>query len=352
MLSKKKLLRIDELKPGMISANDITFENKILLAKDFAITESAIDKLKRNYIVDNVEIYVEDTSDDPLTVKIETAEELENTFNEFSYNLENIFETISNLKTPEIKEVRTFSEKIQEEFNSTGLVIRDIVFHGSGEDTIYRHSVNVAAISFVLGKWLGLSKRDINLLTYSAVLHDFGKIKIDKNIINKGKNFTPEEYKIFKTHPVIGYNFVKEIPYLDSSVSYAVLMHHERMDGSGYPLGIKEDKIHKFAKIIAIADLFDDLSSNRYSREINGPFDTLEIIQQQSLGKLDCQYCTMFLSHIVNYYMGENVLLSNDQCCKVIQVDMNDLKNPLLLDDNGFLDLKKEKDLYVKKLVI
>ena len=266
--------------------------------------------------------------------------------------MENIFNTISNLKAPEIKEVRTFSEKIQEEFNSTGLVIKNIVFHGSGHDTIYRHSVNVAAVSFILGKWLGFSKRDINLLTYSAVLHDFGKIKINKDIINKEINLTPEEFKIFKTHPVIGYNFVKEIPYLDSSVSYGVLMHHERMDGSGYPLGIKEDKIHKFAKIIAISDLFDDLSSNRYSKKINGPFEALEIIQQQSLGKLDCRYCTMFLNHIVNYYMGENILLNNDQCCKVIQVDMNDLKNPLLLDDNGFLDLKKEKDLYVKKLVI
>ena len=113
MLSKKKLLRISELKPGMISASDITFENKMLLAKDIAITESAINKLKQNYIIDAVEIYVEDTSEDPFTAKIETAEELENTFNEFSYNLENIFNTISNLKAPEIKEVRTFSEKIQ-----------------------------------------------------------------------------------------------------------------------------------------------------------------------------------------------------------------------------------------------
>ncbi|QXE18150.1 HD-GYP domain-containing protein [Clostridium sp. 001] len=352
MLSKKKLVRISELEPGMISASDITFENKMLLAKDIAITESAIEKLKQNIIVDEVEIYVEDTSEDPLTAKIETVEELENTFNEFSYNLENIFDTISNLKAPEIKEVRTFSEKIQEEFNSTGLVIKNIVFHGSGNDTIYRHSVNVAAVSFILGKWLGFSKRDINLLTYSAVLHDFGKIKISKDIINKEGNLTPEECKIFKTHPAIGYNFVKEIPYLDSSVSYGVLMHHERMDGSGYPLGIKEDKIHKFARVIAIADLFDDLSSNRYCKELSGPFEALEIIQQQSLGKLDCQYCTMFLNHIVNYYMGENVLLNNEQCCKVIQVDMNDLRNPLLLDDNGFLDLKKEKDLYVKKLVI
>lgn len=354
MLLKKKLLPISELKPGMISSNDIFSEGVMLLAKDIAITESGIDKLRQQYIVDKVEVYLENDSEEALTFKIKTAEEIENTFNEFSSNLEDIFKTISTLKSPEIQEVRTFSEKIQKEFSETGSIIRNVVFYGSGNDSVYRHSVNVAAISFILGKWLGLDKKNINLLTYSAVLHDFGKIKIDKNILDKEGTFTSDspEYETFKTHPVIGYNFVKEIPYLDYSVSYGVLMHHERMDGSGYPLGVKEDKIHKFARIIAIADLFDEVNSNRYSEKVSGPLDALRIIQEQSLGKLDGTYCTVFLNHIVNYYMGENVLLNNNKSCKVIQININDLTNPLLLDEEGFVDLKKEKDLYVKKLVI
>lgn len=354
MLLKKKLLPISELKPGMIPANDIFSEGKMLLAKDIAITESGIDKLKQQYIVDKVEIYLENNSEEALTFKIKTAKEIENTFNEFSSNLKDIFKSISKLKAPEIQEVRAFSEKIQKEFNETGAIIKNVVFYGSGNDTIYRHSVNVAAISFILGKWIGLDNKNINLLTYSAVLHDFGKIKIDKDILDKEGSFIPgsSEYETFKTHPVIGYNFVKEIPYLDYSVSYGVLMHHERLDGSGYPLGVKEDKIHKFAKIIAIADLFDEVNSNRYNEKVCGPLDALRIVQEQSLGKLDCNYCTIFLNHILNYYMGENVLLNNDKSCKVIQININDLTNPLLLADEGFLDLKKEKDLYVKKLVI
>lgn len=78
----------------------------------------------------------------------------------------------------------------------------------------------------------------------------------------------------------------------------------------------------------------------------------LKLIKDESLSKLDCNYCNMFLSHIVNYYMGETVMLNDQRICKIIQLQMNDLTNPLLLDDNGFLDLAKEKDLYVTHLVV
>ncbi|WP_416176665.1 HD-GYP domain-containing protein [Clostridium sp.] len=172
------------------------------------------------------------------------------------------------------------------------------------------------------------------------------------SIVQDEQNLSEEEFKIFKTHPVIGYNFVKKIPYINKSIFYGVLMHHEKMDGSGYPLGITGDKIHKFAKIIAIADLFDEVNSNKYSQNISGPFEALKVIQEQSLGKLDCEYCNTFLNHVINYFIGENVLLNNKKSCKVIQININNLTQPLLLDEDGFLDLKKEKDLYVEKLVI
>jgi HD-GYP domain-containing protein (c-di-GMP phosphodiesterase class II) len=299
-----------------------------------------------------IEVYVKNDSDSPLIIKTNTIQKIENDFNEFSLSLKRIFNNISKLKVPEMNEIRIFSKKIQEEFKSTGIVIRNIVFYGSGNDTIYRHSINVSAISFILGKWLNFSQRELNLLTYSAILHDFGKTKISKDIINKTGALTPKEYKIFKNHPIIGYKFIKSIPYLDPSVGYGVLMHHEKIDGSGYPLGITGDKIHAFAKIIAIADLFDAVNSSKYHKKVRGPFEALRIIQEQSLEKLDCKYCSVFLNHIINYFMGENVLLNNGKKCKVIQVQINDLTNPLLLSEDNFLDLRKEKDLYVEKLII
>lgn len=348
MVSEKKLLPIDQLQPGMISAMDVYSDGKVLLAKDVMISEAIILRLKETYIVDKVEVYFGDN----LKLSINTVEELELAFNEFSSNLSDIFNSISSLETSKIDEIKTFSKKIQNEFSATGLVIKNVIFYGSGNDPIYRHSVNVAAISFILGKWLGLNENELSLLTYSAILHDFGKMQISKDILNNQINLTSEEYEIFKTHSVISYRFVNQIPNIDPSVCRAILMHHERMDGSGYPLSATEDKIHKFAKIIAIADLFDDVNSNRYSNEIKGPLESLKVIKELSLTKLDCNYCNMFLNQIINYFMGENVLLNDKRSCKVIQINMDDLTKPLLLDDSDFLDLKKEKDLYVEALVI
>ncbi len=344
MLANEKSLLINQLKVGMLSASDINFEGRLLLAKGAIITNSTIKTLNENYIVDSVEVYTQDNSKKLPAIKTTTTEQVEHALNEFSVSLEKVFDNLSN----SIEELRAFSNKIQDEFSKTGLVIRDMIFYNNTSDTIYRHSVNVSAISFILGKWIGLNEKEINLLTYSALLHDFGKTKISKHILNKETSLTLKEKKILKAHPILGYNFVKNIPFLDSSVGYGVLMHHERIDGTGYPFALKSEKIHKFAKVIAIADLFDNISSNNEQ----GPFEALKTIQDEALIRLDYNYCNMFLHHIVNYCMGETVILNDNRQCKVIKVDINDLTHPLLLDDNGFIDLKKEKDLYIKKMLI
>ena len=162
-----------------------------------------------------------------------------------------------------MNEIREFSQKIQNELKPSSIVIKNIVLYGSGSDVIYRHGVNVAALSALLGKWIGLEKSQLNLLVYSAILHDFGKTKIDRDVLKKEAPLTKNEFNMIKTHANLGYKIIKEISFLDKAVSYGVLMHHERVDGSGYPLGLKGEAIHPFAKIIAIADVFDAINSDR-----------------------------------------------------------------------------------------
>jgi HD-GYP domain-containing protein (c-di-GMP phosphodiesterase class II) len=352
MSLEKKLLPINELKVGMITTSDIKFQGRLLLAKDAPITETTIKTLIHNYIVDKVEVYFENNSTDVIFFEMSTVENLENSFNEFSLNLEHIFDTINNIKVSGIDELRSFTKKIQSDFIATKTVVRSMLFYNCDNHDIYRHSINVSAISFILGKWLGFNESEINLLTYSAMLHDFGKMKIDSKILNKKGKLSYSENEILKSHTIYGYDFVKAIPYLDPSVSFGVLMHHERMDGSGYPLGITGDKIHKFAKVIAIADLFDSIISNNYSSKVYSTFDALKIIHEESLKGLDTNYCNMFLNHVINYCMGENVILNDNRTCKIIQVRINDWENPILLYNGKILDLRNEKDLYVKNFVL
>lgn len=354
MVATKISIDINELKPGMILAKEIEFEGRVLLAAGIAITEATINKLKNQYILNKIDIYSKEKNlyDDMLIKNEKTIEEIEESFKKLSFSMQEIFDNIHSIKINGIEEVRIFSQRIQEELKSTSLVVKNIVLNGSGEDVIYRHSVNVAALSAMLGKWIGLDENKINLLTYSAILHDFGKTKIDEKILNKVQPLRESEFKQIKRHTITAYNYIKEIAFLDNSVSYGVLMHTEREDGSGYPLGIKYDKIHKFAKIIAIADVFDAINSNRVYRKKRNPLEALEIIKKESLGKLDYEYCNIFLSNIVNYYMGERVLLNNKKIGKIIQIDLNNISKPLLLTDDGFLDLKKEKNVYVENLIL
>lgn len=354
MEKHRKFLRINNLKVGMICAKEIKSEGKILIGKGVPITELAINKLRNTYFCNKIEVYCEDNDDidNNYDKRIKTIKQVEKDLNELSVDTQQIFEYIEHLQSSGIEEVRKFAARIQEELEHTSSIIKDIVIYGSGSDTIYRHGVNVAALSTILGRWIGLSKKELNLLTYSAILHDFGKTKIDKNILDKPGRLTLKEFNVIKQHPVIGYNYIKQIKFLDKSVSFGVLMHHEKSDGSGYPLGLKGDKIHQFAKIIAIADVFDAVNSDRVYKKSKKPFEALELIQKESLVKLDYEYCNIFLNHVINYYMGENVLLNNGSECKIIQVDANNIGRPLLLDNTSFVDLKKQQDLYIEKLIL
>lgn len=356
MVKGKQLLYVHELTPGMILSKEIKANGKLLIAEGTIVTQYAINKLKEYYIDNQIEVYYGDSDDkqdySKDTDRIRTFEEVQESLEELTFNVENIYEDMENLKVTSIEEIRKFAIKIQSELKSVNSVIKNIILYGSGKDTIYRHGVNVTALSTILGKWIGLSGSDLNLLTYSSVLHDFGKVKIDKRILDKPGDLNQKEFHEIKKHPTIGYNYIKEIPFLDKSVSYGVLMHHERNDGSGYPLGLKEENIHKFAKIIAIADTFDAVNSDRIYKNSRGPFEALEIIKKESLGRLDYEYSNIFLSHVVNYYIGEMVELNTEEVCKIIQIDVNDLTRPLLLDNSGFLDLKQHKELSVERLVL
>lgn len=353
MVINKKSISINDLEVGMRIAKEIKINGQVLINQGVSITETAIRKLKDNYFISEIEVYSieEDTYEDEDIKKAKTIEEVDKTFTELSFDVEQVFVDMENLKVSGIEEVKRFAKKIQVELEATSSIIKNIVLHGSGEDSIYRHCVNVTALSSILGRWIGLNDNEINLLVYSGILHDFGKTKIDKKVLDKPSTLTTREFNIIKSHPVIGYNYIKDVPFLNKSVGYAVLTHHEREDGSGYPLGLKGDKIHVFSKIIAIADVFDAVNSNRVYKQSKAPFEALEIIRKESMGKLDYEYCNVFLSHVANYYMGERVLLNSGAICKIVKIDINDIGRPLLLSDGDFIDLKERKDLYIKKMV-
>jgi len=356
MEEKTKIININQLEVGMRLAKNIEQNGKVLLKKDTSITEQIINRIQKLYFVGSIEIYNRKIEEEQFSIESKKEEQfnkVEQEFKELSLNLKRTFTQLINENGIVMNEIREFSQKIQNELTPKSIVIKNIVLYGSGSDVIYRHGVNVAALSSLLGGWIGLEKSQLNLLVYSAILHDFGKTKIEhRELLEKESLLSKSEFNVIKKHPTLGYKIIKEIAFLDKAVSYGVLMHHERLDGSGYPLGLKGESIHPFAKIIAIADVFDAINSDRVYRKKKLPFEALQIVKNESLGKLDYEYVKIFLEHIVNYYTGEEVLLNTNEKCKIIQMNINNLDKPLVLKDGDFIDLEKEKNMYIKEMML
>lgn len=365
-------LKISELKPGMILAEKLRANNKILALENDRITNNILKQLRFDRTVNKVKVYNFNTKENdnfpiyyeekrtPKKINPEdkikaiaraNIEKLEKNLNSISQNLYKTFAKFDNLQNSTIKEIKILSQKLQDEIKDFDLVVQNLAIYGSGEDTIYRHSINVAIISNLIGQWLEFSEEKLISLTYSALLHDIGKTKIDINILNKPYSLTAKDYLKVKEHPILGYNIVKEISEFDASVSQGILMHHERIDGSGYPLGIKGDKISQFAKIIAIADVFDAINSERSYRHKMEPFEAIETIKKESLCLLDYNYSNVFISHIIIYYIGKDVLLSNKKIGKIIKINPDNLDKPLIQVDDEFIDLNNS-NLYIKKFVL
>ena len=235
--------------------------------------------------------------------------------------------------------------------NATG-VINHMHMVRRQDDYTFHHSVNVAVICGVLGKWLGYAGQELQDLVLAGLLHDVGKTQIPLEILNKPGKLTPEEMAIMRLHTIRGYQLLRDTPNAPAGVIYGVLQHHERLDGSGYPLTVSGDKIHKFARIIAIADLYDAMTSDRvYHRKIS-PFAVVEIIVDEMFNKLDPAIGTVFLHNVRDYFIGNIVELSDGRHAEVIYLGQFMASRPVVVtEDQEYVDLERSKGLSIVNVI-
>lgn len=217
------------------------------------------------------------------------------------------------------------------------------------DDSTYVHSINVSLICNVIGTWVGFSKEDVQILTLCGLLHDVGKLMMPKEIICKPGQLTTLEYATIKTHPYMGYSILQED--IDEHVKKAVLQHHEKCDGSGYPNGLKKNQIDEFAKIVTIADIYDAMTANRVYREGLCPFDVIELFEMEGFQKYDPYYLLIFLERMVESYINRRVRLSNNDEGQIIMINKSTLSKPVVCVHNEYIDLSRVNDLSIKTLL-
>ena len=218
------------------------------------------------------------------------------------------------------------------------------------DDLTYVHSMNVALIASVIGKWMGYNQEKIKVLTLAGLMHDIGKLLIPEKILNKPGNLTDNEYEIMKKHVNLGYEQVKN-KFMPMSVKEAILLHHEKCNGTGYPFGLKSDKIPETAKIIAIADVYDAMTSSRIYRAPICPFEVVRLMYEDAFTKFDPVFAIPFLKNVASSYIHTDVRLSDGRVGKVILINDSALHKPVVQVDGEYIDLSKKKDLNITALL-
>jgi putative nucleotidyltransferase with HDIG domain len=220
------------------------------------------------------------------------------------------------------------------------------------DDYLFHHSVDVGIVAGCLARWLGRPHQEVAEIVLGGILHDIGKALIPAQILDKPGELTTEEMDQVRFHSVRGYNFLKQASDLPRSVLYCALQHHERMDGSGYPLSVRSDKIHPYAKIISVADIFDAMTSNRsYGRKAT-PYEAADTLKNDMYGKLDAQVCSVFLHQVRRHFVGDIVLLSDGRQAEVVAMNTFDNIRPTVKTKDGeLINLEIRTDLSISRLL-
>ncbi len=170
----------------------------------------------------------------------------------------------------------------------------------------------------------------MKLIGIGAMLHDVGKLQIPTNILFKPGRLTDEEYEMMKQHARFGFDILRNLHSISLLVAHCAFQHHERLDGSGYPRGLVEKDIHPYAKIIAVADVFDAVTSDRVYRDKMLPSQGIELIQSGSGTMFDTSVVEAFKRSIVHYPNGTILLLSDGRRGVVAKQNTNNSALPFV----------------------
>ena len=254
-------------------------------------------------------------------------------------------------------DIQTFENLVNTYFYNLSDGFKAIThLHNISRDGYYllHHSINVAILSGVLGRWLHLNQQDLHDLILAGLLHDIGKTQVSTDLLNKPGKLTPLEFKEVQEHAKEGFNLLRNTTLFgNTNITFGVLQHHERLDGSGYPLGVKSEKIHKFAKIIAIADIYDAMATNKVYANKKNPFDIFAELSNEMTHKLDTRYCVLFIKNVCHAMVGNWAKLSNGMKVKIIYIDESRISAlPIVQSvDGDFLDLNKNNDITIIELL-
>lgn len=343
-----KEIQVSDCTAGNILAADVTNSNGVtLVGKDTVMNEYLKDRLIELGAV-SIRIYRHvDNNKDSSTPFME----FQRHYQEILLQTKAILNDLGAGRHLDFEKICSISEWIGKNLKENGRIISYLSEIRNADEYTYTHCINTAFYSMLIAKWLKMSDHRIQMAIQSGLLHDIGKARIPVEILNKKGILTREEYEVIKKHTTFGYEMLEGQDDIDPDIKKAVLLHHERVDGTGYPFKATSNLVNILSKIVSIADVFDAMTSDRPYKKRATPFEALEMFQTEGLVKFDIKVLRVFFRNMAAFLVGAKVVLSNGETGEIVFVPLQNLSSPIVRVSSGYLDLSQEKTIFIAKMI-
>lgn len=218
-------------------------------------------------------------------------------------------------------------------------------------DYMYHNGILSSLTSYLLAQWSGLPQKDWMQVAFAGLLHDIGNAKIDPKVLYSPLPLSSDEVEEMRMHTTYGYQMLRNSAALNEGVRLAALQHHEKVDGSGYPLRLTGDKMHIYSRIVAVADIFHAMTLKKRYRKAQSPYLVLEQLQAESFGKLDPVIVQTFINKVTQFHNGTRVRLSDERIGEIVFSDRNHPTRPLVSVNGQIVNLIQERELYIENII-
>ncbi|MFW6256663.1 MAG: HD-GYP domain-containing protein [Bacillota bacterium] len=340
-------IRVEELTPGMELARDVEYKyGSIIIPRGSILDEKNISRLQEMEI--NV-VHVLKQDEDQLQKNMTTIKNIEDNYQKSTLQMSEIFKKVRQKQKIEGKEVKEITHEITVLGDDKDMIdvltrIRD------ADEYTYHHLLNVGILAYMFGNWLNFDEERCLHLAQSGLLHDIGKARIPDSILNKPGQLTENEYEIIKKHALYSYKMAVDLDFVAPETARGVLTHHERYNGSGYPLQLKEGSIPLFGRILAIVDTFDAVTAERIYQPSSSPFAAIKLFHEETLGAFDFSLVNIFLDNIPDYFVREKVILNDGRKAEVVFINPRHPDKPIIKVDDNYIDLYNNGDLDIESL--
>lgn len=222
------------------------------------------------------------------------------------------------------------SNELVNAITGSNAVAIDINLIKVSDEYTFKHSVDVATMAMVIGQNLSLTQDELRELGIAGLLHDLGKSQIPLEVLNKPGRLDENEFQLMKQHSLFGFKILKEKNQFSEAIMKGVLQHHEKMNGQGYPLGTSGNMIHKYARIISVADVYDALVTERPYKKAFPKREAVEMILAMTQD-LDIEAMSGFLNCVILYPVDSIVTLSTGEPAKVVKNNRSNCLRPTVV---------------------